>query len=78
MKTVTCKQMGGPCDAELKGETPEEIMQKGGEHVNEMAATGDEGHVKAKEMMDSAVNNPEELKKWQDEFMQTYNAAPTE
>jgi predicted small metal-binding protein len=78
MKTVTCKQMGGPCDAKIQGNTPEEVMQKGGEHVNEMAAKGDEGHIKAKEMMDAAGNNPEDLKKWQDQFMATYNAAPQE
>ena len=37
-----------------------------------------EGHIKAKETMDAAGNNPEELKKWQDQFMQTYNMAPEE
>ena len=78
MKTITCKQMGGPCDAKIQGATAEEIMQKGGVHVNEMAAKGDAGHIKAKEMMDGAVNDPEELKKWQDQFMQTYNMASEE
>lgn len=78
MKTITCKQMGGPCDANIQGNTPEEMMQKGGVHVNEMAAKGDDGHIKAKEMMDAAVNNPEDLKKWQDQFMQTYNMASEE
>lgn len=75
MKTISCKQMGGPCEAKIQGNSPEEIMQKGGVHVNEMAAKGDEGHIKAKQMMDAAGNNPNELKKWQDEFMQTYNMA---
>lgn len=70
--------MGGPCDAKIQGDSPEEIMKKGGDHVNEMAATGDAGHIAAKSMMDAAANNPEELKKWQDQFMATYNAAPEE
>ena len=78
MKTVTCKQMGGPCDEKIQGETPEEMMQNGGIHVNTMAAQGDEGHIKAKEMMDSAANNPAALQEWQDTFMATYNAAPEE
>lgn len=78
MKSITCKEMGGPCDVAVQGNTPEEIMEKGGVHVNELAASGDEGHMKAKEMMDAAGNNPEELKKWQDQFMATYNAAPEE
>ena len=70
--------MGGPCDAKIQGNSAEEIMQKGGQHVNEMAAQGDAGHIKAKEMMDAAGNNPEEMKKWQDMFMQTYNTTPEE
>ena len=78
MKTILCNQMGGPCEAKIQGNTPEEIMQNGGIHVNEMAATGDEEHIKAKEMMDGAVNNPEALKQWQDQFMATYNATPEE
>ena len=40
MKTVTCKQMGGPCDTKIQGNTPDEIMHKGDDHVNEMAAKG--------------------------------------
>lgn len=78
MKTVTCKQMGGPCDAKIQGNNPQEIMEKGGNHVNEMAAKGDAGHIKSKEMMDGAVNDPQALKKWQDDFMTTYNAASEE
>lgn len=75
MKSISCKAMGGPCDTLIQGDSPEEIMQKGGMHVNEMAAQGDEGHMKAKEMMDNAVNDPAALKQWQDAFMATYNAA---
>ncbi len=78
MKSITCKQMSGPCDEKIQGNTPQEIMEKGGNHVNEMAAKGDEGHIKAKEMMDGAVNDPKALKQWQDDFMATYNAAPEE
>ncbi len=78
MKSVTCKEMGGPCDTKVQGNTADEIMEKGGMHVNEMAEKGDEGHIKAKEMMDAAGSNPEELKKWQDHFMSVYNAAPEE
>ena len=26
---MTCKQMGGPCDAKVKGETPDEMMKNG-------------------------------------------------
>lgn len=76
MKSITCKQMGGPCDEEIKGDSAEDIMRAGGDHVNTMAAQGDQGHIEAKEMMDGAVNDPAALQKWQDDFMATYEAAP--
>ncbi len=40
---MTCRQMGGMCDEEIKGETKEEILDNGMKHLDEkhpeMAAT---------------------------------------
>ncbi len=41
MKTMTCRDMEGPCDAKMTADTPEEMMQKGGDHI---MATKDEAH----------------------------------
>lgn len=71
---MTCKQMGGPCDALVQANSAEEMMKTGGDHVNEMAEKGDEDHKKTKEVMDSAMTNPELMKAWQDKFMADYNA----
>jgi predicted small metal-binding protein len=42
MKTLTCSQMGGPCDEKLTAETTDEMMSKGMAHLEsahpEMAA----------------------------------------
>ncbi len=68
---MTCRAMGGPCDAEMTADTAEEMMKKGGEHV--MAAT-DEEHMKIAEDM---KNMPEEGKKeWNDMFMGKWEATP--
>lgn len=72
-KKITCKQMGGPCDFEITGETPEEIMQKGGEHVNQMADT-DEGHKAAKDMMDNSDDAAKA--EWFKTFNETFASAP--
>ena len=74
MKTMTCRQMAGPCDAEITGSTPEEMMQNGEKHIRELAEAGDEGHIAAVQMMEDASKNPEMGKVWFEEFMKTYNS----
>jgi predicted small metal-binding protein len=34
MKSLTCKDVGFDCDAVIKGDTEDEIMQKAGEHAS--------------------------------------------
>jgi hypothetical protein len=68
--------MGGPCDTAFQGNTSEEIMNKGAAHVTEMAATGDEGHKKALEMMQAAQTDPALAKQWGDKFEADYAALP--
>ena len=75
MKSMTCRQMGGPCDATFTG-TAEEIMHQGGDHVNAEAAKGDAGHVAAKKMMDDAATDPVAMKTWTDKFHADYAALP--
>jgi predicted small metal-binding protein len=35
MKTLTCAQMGGPCDAKISGNSKEEIVMNGMKHLEE-------------------------------------------
>lgn len=73
MKTMTCKQMGGPCDAPIQGETAEEMLNNCREHVHSM---DDEGHKKVVVQMEEIQKNPEEAKKWNDEFISKFNELP--
>lgn len=75
MKTMTCRQMGGPCDEPIHGSTPEEMMNNGTAHVTSM---DDEEHKKVLVMMDEMHKNPEAGKQWTDEFMAKYNELPEE
>jgi len=59
MKTITCRQMGGPCDMAFTGTTPKEVMDQGAQHV--MASTDPE-HVKIAEQMKTM--SPEDSAKW--------------
>jgi len=65
MKTFTCKEMGGLCDATIEGETIEEVAKKGGEHIMAMENTN-EAHKKICD--DMKVQGEEGKTKWMEWF----------
>jgi predicted secreted protein len=44
MKTMTCRQLGGPCDLELRGATANDVIKLQDKHLNESVAGGDPTH----------------------------------
>lgn len=72
MKKITCKEMGGTCDAEIHGETAEEMMENGKQHVHDAAESGDEAHKEVVERMKQL--SEEDHKKWVDEFTQKFDS----
>jgi len=73
MKTMTCRQIGGPCDTEIHGETAEEMMNNGAKHVQQ---SNDEEHHKVLVMMEDMQNNPEEGRKWNEDFTKKFAEIP--
>ena len=76
MKTMTCKQMGGPCDAAMHGNTADEVMNAGEAHVREMAAKGDEAHKQVLTAMEDMQKDPEAGKQWTEKFQADFAALP--
>jgi hypothetical protein len=58
MKTMTCKQLGGPCDMAFHGNNADEIIKAQDKHLKEMVASGDESHKKAADEMAGRWKNP--------------------
>jgi hypothetical protein len=58
MKTMTCKQMGGPCDAPFHGITADEVIKAEDNHLKEMVASGDETHKSARKGMQDRWKRP--------------------
>ena len=44
MKTMTCQQLGGPCDLPHQGMTADEVIKAQDRHLKEMVAKGDTTH----------------------------------
>ncbi len=76
MKTMTCKELHGPCDELIHGETSEEMIVNSQKHGMEMAGKGDQDHIKVMEEMKHHMDNPEEVKKWMDEFQKYFDTKP--
>lgn len=74
MKKLTCKELGGPCDAEIVGDSFAEIGRKCREHVMERINNGDAAHSAAATNMRNA--SPEEQQSMMAEFEKRFNAAP--
>lgn len=58
MKTMTCKQMGGPCDVSFQGNTADEVIKAQDKHLKEVVAGGDEKHKDALKEMQGRWKNP--------------------
>ena len=58
MKTMTCEQMGGPCDLPHHGKTADEVIKMQDSHLKERVAGGDATHQSALSGMKGRWKNP--------------------
>jgi predicted small metal-binding protein len=58
MKTMTCKQLGGPCDFTLRGNTANDVIKAQDSHLKEMVANGDDTHQSALSEMQGRRKHP--------------------
>ena len=75
MKKLTCRDLGGPCDAELVGGSFEEIGKKSRDHVMEQMQKGDKAHLSAANNMRTAT--PEQQQAMMAEFKKKFEQAPS-
>ena len=74
MKKLTCRDLGGPCDVEISGDSFQEIGKKSYDHVMEQINNGDEAHTAAASKMRNAA--PEEQNAMMGEYEKRFNDAP--
>ncbi len=58
MKTMTCRQLGGPCDFALRGITANDVIKLQDTHLKEAVAGGDESHKGALSEMKGRWKHP--------------------
>ena len=76
MKTMTCKQLGGPCDLALHGDTADEVIKAQDQHLKDMVAGGDVGHESALKEMKGRWKRPLAGMKWYKSTKKEFAALP--
>jgi len=75
-KTMTCRQLGGPCDAALHGATADEVIKLQDKHLQEMVAAGDTSHESALADMKGRWKRPVSGMKWYRSTKREFAALP--
>jgi hypothetical protein len=76
MKSMTCKQLGGPCDLPLQGETANDVIKAQDRHLKEMVAGGDAMHQSALKEMKGRWKNPLAGMGWYRQAKRDFAALP--
>jgi hypothetical protein len=55
---MTCKELGGPCDAAMSGATADDVIKAQDKHLKETVAAGDSSHEPALKDMKGRWKHP--------------------
>lgn len=64
MKTMTCRQLGGPCDQPLHGETADDVIKAQNRHLKDAVKAGDAAHEHAHNEMKARWRHPKQSMEW--------------
>lgn len=76
MKSMTCRQLGGPCDLDLQGNTADEVIKLQDAHLKEMVAGGDDAHRSAAKAMKGRWRHPLSGMAWYKQAKLDFAALP--
>ena len=76
MKTMTCKQLGGPCDFAFHEISADAVINAEDKHLKQMVAGGDETHKEALKAMQGRWKNPIKAMGWYMKTKKDFAALP--
>lgn len=76
MKTMTCRQLGGPCDSAHRGESADDVIKAQDRHLREVVADGDAAHETALKQMKGRWKNPVKGMGWYVQAKRDFAALP--
>jgi hypothetical protein len=76
MKTMTCKQLGGPCGHVHHGETADDVIKAQDRHLKDAVTAGDGTHRAAHEAMRARWRHPIAGMRWYRTAKNDFSALP--
>ena len=76
MKTMTCKDLGGPCDLALHADTADDVIKLQDQHLKDAVAGGDDAHAGALAAMKGRWKRPISGMKWYKTTKREFAALP--
>lgn len=76
MKSMTCTQLGGPCDLAHVGETADDVINAQDRHLKDAVKAGDSTHEAARDAMKGRWLHPKKSLDWYREMKETFAALP--
>ena len=76
MKTMTCKDLGGPCDLRHSGQDANDVIHAQDEHLKEAVAAGDSTHQEALKEMKGRWKRPWAAMGWYRQVKRDFAALP--
>ena len=76
MKTMTCRQLGGPCDLEHRGEKADDVINAQDQHLKDAVAAGDVAHEPANKAMRGRWKHPIKGMSWYKDTKKAFAALP--
>ena len=76
MKTMTCEQLGGPCEFAFRGTAADEVIKAHDKHLRESVAGGDVDHQPALRDMKGRWKHPMSGLRWYRSIKRDFAALP--
>ena len=76
MRTMTCRQLGGPCDLAHRGETADDVINAQDAHLKRAELDGDAAHQPARDDMKRRWRHPKRSMDWYRQMKRDFAALP--
>ena len=76
MKTMTCRQLGGPCEHQHHGDSADDVIKAQDQHLKDAVRAGDATHQQAREEMKGRWRHPKRSMGWYRDAKATFAALP--
>ncbi|MEO7350210.1 MAG: DUF1059 domain-containing protein [Terrimesophilobacter sp.] len=76
MKTMTCQQLGGPCELEFHAASADDLIKAQDKHLKQAEKDGDASHGPAREEMKNRWKHPKQSMDWYNNTKKAFAELP--